>query len=221
VSGRVERLDRARVIAVAIELLDKVGLDGLSLRRLATELGVQAPALYWHFKNKQALLDQMLESIMQSEVPVRAPQPGQSWDDWLAERCRDMRRMLNRHRDGAMLAASTHPSERQWPDVECWLSVLVGAGLTAADGLRALFVVGNYVSGFALEEQADRARGHVREPDAEQEWEQAMAELTPYPLIAAAIREVGDPQGDAAFESGLQLIIDGLRKRVADVARPA
>ena len=45
-------LTREKVVRTALRLLDKVGLDGLTLRKLAAELRVQAPALYWHFKNK-------------------------------------------------------------------------------------------------------------------------------------------------------------------------
>jgi len=52
-------LDRKRVADTALKLLNEVGLDGLTLRAIAKELDVKAPALYWHFKDKQALLDEM------------------------------------------------------------------------------------------------------------------------------------------------------------------
>lgn len=206
-------LDRDRVVKVALDLLDEVGLDGLTLRRLAKELGVQAPALYWHFKNKQELLDQMAEAITTAEAPAVPPAPGESWDVWLANRARTMRRALNHHRDGAMLAASTRPQPGQWKDIEMQIGVLVGAGLTAGEALRAMMAIGNYVSGFTLEEQADRLRGNTREPDPEQ-WDRFMAELAGYPLASEAARTIGDPQGDATFEAGVALIIDGIRRRV-------
>lgn len=212
-------LDRDRVVKTAIDLLDQVGLDGLSLRRLATELGVQAPALYWHFANKQALLDHMVEEIMRQEVGNQPPQPGEEWDHWLAARCRDMRRMLNRHRDGAMLAASTRPVDGQWGFVEQTLAVLVGAGFTAPDALMALFTIANYVSGFTLEEQADRARGYPGDQSDDPRWQEGMAMLAPYPLLLDAMKELGDPQSDRSFESGLQLILDGLRYRVETARR--
>ncbi len=212
-------LDRDRVIKTAIDLLDKVGLDGLSLRRLATELGVQAPALYWHFKNKQELLDKMVETMILTEAPARDLAPGEGWDDWLADHARAVRRMLNSHRDGAMLAASTHPQDSQWPHVERLLQVLADAGFSPADGLQAMLVLGNYVSGFTLEEQADRVRGHVGDERGDEAWEEAIAELAPYPLLAEAMRTVGDPQGDAAFEHGLRLILDGLRMQLTPLRR--
>jgi TetR/AcrR family tetracycline transcriptional repressor len=208
-----ERLDRDRVVKAAIDLLDEVGLDGLTLRRLAAELGVQAPALYWHFKNKQALLDQMAETISTNEAPVVPPAPGETWDVWLANRARTMRRALNSHRDGAMLAASTHPQPGQWKDIEMQMGVLVGAGLTPAEALRTMMAVGNYVSGFMLEEQADRMRGDASESDPEQ-WERFRAEVADYPLMSQAVDAIGDPQDDASFEAGIALIIDGIRWRI-------
>jgi len=113
---RAEALDRDRVVSTAVRLLDEVGLEGLSLRRLATELGVQAPALYWHVKNKEQLLELMVEAIVDEE-PLPAIPPGQPWDTTLREHLRRLRRTLNRHRDGAMLFAATRPTDNQWPQV--------------------------------------------------------------------------------------------------------
>jgi TetR/AcrR family tetracycline transcriptional repressor len=206
-------LDRAQVVTAAIELLDEVGLDGLTLRRLAQELGVQAPALYWHFKNKQELLDQMVVAISATDAPVHLPADGEPWDDWLAQRARDIRRALNSHRDGAMLAASTHPQPSQWQDIDAQISVLVEAGMRPADAMRALLTVGNYVSGFTLEEQADRMRGLTANDLDPSEVEKALRAFADYPRLSEALREVGDPQSDSAFESGLEVVLDGLRAR--------
>jgi TetR/AcrR family transcriptional regulator, tetracycline repressor protein len=208
-------LDRTHVVKTALTLLDEVGLDGLSLRRLAKELGVQAPALYWHFKNKQELLDQMIEELARLEAPLTPPAAGEPWDEWLTERARQLRRALNSHRDGAMLAASTHPPPGQWSEIEMQLDVLCTAGLTAAEAMYAMIALGNYVSGFTLEEQADRLRGDDPKPDPEQ-FDEMLTALRDYPLATRALREVGDPQSDDSFEAGLQMIMDGLRKRVAD-----
>jgi TetR/AcrR family transcriptional regulator, tetracycline repressor protein len=212
---RAEALDRDRVVSTAIRLLDEVGLDGLSLRRLATELGVQAPALYWHVKNKEQLLELMVEAIT-AEEPLPPVPPDQPWDVALVEHLTRLRRTLNRHRDGAMLFAATRPTDNQWPQVEQILGVLVAQGLTPADGLRALIVAGNFVAGFTQDEQADRLRGRPGEEHSDLDWGEAMRALAPYPLMSAALREVGDPQGDASFHAGLELILDGLRRRIQD-----
>jgi TetR/AcrR family transcriptional regulator, tetracycline repressor protein len=206
------------VVSTAIGLLDEVGLDGLSLRRLATELGVQAPALYWHVKNKEQLLELMVEAIV-AEEPLPPVPPEQPWDTTLREHLRRLRRTLNRHRDGAMLFAATRPTDNQWPQVEKLLEVLVSQGLSPADGLWAIIAAGNFVSGFTQDEQADRLRGAPEDGFSEADWENAMQALAPYPLMSAALREVGDPQGDASFEKGLDLILDGLRQRIAAAAQ--
>ena len=59
-----ERLDRERVVRAALALLDEVGLDGLTLRRLAQDLGVKAPALYWHVASKADLLHEMAVTML-------------------------------------------------------------------------------------------------------------------------------------------------------------
>jgi TetR/AcrR family tetracycline transcriptional repressor len=207
-------LDRERVIKAAIDLLEEVGLEGLSLRRLARELGVQAPALYWHFKNKQELLDQLAETIAAQTQSTAPPAPGEPWDAWLAARARELRAALNRHRDGAMLASSTRPQAVQMGNIERQLRVLTGAGLGPADAMTAMIAIGNYVSGFTLDEQADR----LREPEPADESlrvDEIFRFLEMYPLMAASVRAIGDPQSDESFERGLQVVLDGVRAAVA------
>src|SRR4051794_11975959 len=105
-------LDRETVLDTALRLIDEVGLDGLSLRRLAKELGVQAPALYWHFSSKKDLLDHLVAAANErlQAGGDGVPAPGQTWDEWLAEGLRAQRRAMLSHRDGARLAAGNRPT---------------------------------------------------------------------------------------------------------------
>jgi TetR/AcrR family transcriptional regulator, tetracycline repressor protein len=197
-------LSQEQVIQAAIGLLDEVGLDGLSLRRLAEKLGVRAPALYWHVENKQQLLDLMAEAMWRAEVPrARRLREGETWRDWLGERARALRAALQRHRDGARLAATTKPVGSMWSEIELQIEVLVEVGFAPVDGLRGMFALSNYVSGFALEEEADRGRP----PSSTEELTRRLAEN---PWLRRALLDAGDPQGDAAFEHGLGLILDGM-----------
>jgi TetR/AcrR family tetracycline transcriptional repressor len=201
-------LDREQIVKAGLGLMDEVGLAGLSLRRLAKDLGVAAPALYWHFRDKQDLLDAMQEMIYATEVPAaRRLHPGETWEEWVARRARDGRAALRRHRDGATLAASTKPRGAQWEQIELLLTVLGEAGFAPADAARGLFAISNYIAGFALEEEADRRRGATGGPGEIQIPRET-------PLMAEALRTVGDPQGDDNFEYGLQLIIAGMRSRL-------
>src|SRR5476649_1096513 len=86
------RLERQMVVRAALDLLNKVGMDGLTTRRLAEELGVQGPALYWHFKNKQELIDEMARALMADSFGPFTP--GDDWSQWLADGARRMRRVL-------------------------------------------------------------------------------------------------------------------------------
>src|SRR3954470_14383794 len=74
-------LEAGDAVRVALELLEDEGLDKLTVRRLATGLGVKAPALYWHFRSKRALLDHLTDAIV---APVVAGLPdGGPWLKWL------------------------------------------------------------------------------------------------------------------------------------------
>ncbi|MEV1175814.1 TetR/AcrR family transcriptional regulator C-terminal domain-containing protein [Nonomuraea sp. NPDC049784] len=202
-------LEKGTIVATALRLLDDVGLDGLTLRRLAAELGVQAPALYWHFKNKQQLLDAMAAEMMSGhQSRPGLTEPGK-WREWIADYAHTDRAMLNSYRDGARLVAGTRPSPELFAAVERVVAGLESAGFTAGDAMRGLSTVAGYVAGFVLEEQADRTRTDPEHAMPDMEEFQAA-----YPRLMAGMAEEGDPQGDRAFESGLQLILDGMELRL-------
>ena len=97
-----------------------MGLEGLTLRRLAARLGVQAPAIYWHFKNKQELLDEMATQVLR-EALEEAPafDAAQTWQDWALSYCLGLRRTLLRYREGAKMFSGTYltdaiPLSRRW-----------------------------------------------------------------------------------------------------------
>ena len=70
------KLDRDTVIGAALDLLDEVGVDGLTTRKLAQRLDVQQPALYWHFRSKRALLDKLAETMLAEKHTRPLPKEG-------------------------------------------------------------------------------------------------------------------------------------------------
>jgi TetR/AcrR family tetracycline transcriptional repressor len=207
------KLDRAVVVSAAIRLLDEVGLDGLTLRRLARDLDVAAPALYWHFRDKQELLDHMVAAIADTgEERPRAS--GQRWDEWLAELVRGRRRALLAHRDGARLVAGARPTAAQLPGLERMVATLVEAGFTPGQAFRGALVLGLYVGGFVIDEQAEAARQLAADDRTAIEFREWLRGGD-FPLLAAAFAEVGDPNSEAGFEFGLGLILDGLHAQLA------
>lgn len=191
-------LSREVLIETGLRLLDEVGLDGLTVRRLATELGVQSPALYWHIKTKQELLDGMADAIIQG-AGMGPPRDGESWPEWLRRRARGYRRSLLAHRDGARVVASARRMPGALGEFEGELAAMVALGFTPVLALRTITALGNYLNGYVLQEQASVPAG---DPDAGDL-------LAAMPTLAAALRAGGNPMAEAAFEHGLTLLIAG------------
>lgn len=198
-------LTRQTVVEAALRLLEEVGLDALSTRRLAAELSVKSPALYWHFRGKQELLDEMSATIQLAQ-DFSGPRANETWADWLLRRAHEHRRLLLAHRDGARLVTSTSPGPTVIAQVERELAVLVEAGFSPVAALRSVMTIGHFVTGFVLAEQADHHDAGDGPP-------QGAAELlAANPTFAAAIAAGGDPQSEAAFEYGVRLILDGIAR---------
>ncbi|MFC5164985.1 TetR/AcrR family transcriptional regulator C-terminal domain-containing protein [Nonomuraea angiospora] len=194
-------LTRQTMIDAALRLLEEVGLDGLTVRRLAAQLGVQSPALYWHIRTKQELLDGMADAIVQS-AGMGPPRQGETWQEWLARRARAYRASLLAHRDGARIvagAATLSPNTVRMFEAE--LAAMTACGFTPVLAVRTISTLTHYITGFVLQEQATR-------PTA-----QPMEE--PVPTLAAALREGGSPLSEDAFEHGLHAIIAGTTAALA------
>ena len=98
---------QADVVRAAVELIDERGLDALTLRGVAARLGIKAPTLYWHVRDKRHLMDLVAEQIAVGSEPPESQEPaaGQPVWEWLGERARWQRAALLAHRDSALVAA--------------------------------------------------------------------------------------------------------------------
>lgn len=208
-------LTRDDVVRTAVRLLDEVGLDGLTLRRLAGELGVSAPTLYWHVRDKRELLDLMSEAIIGERQAALRPAKGQPWWEWLSAAAWAQYTALVGHRDAALVVAGNRPTEASLPAVEQVVGSLVEVGFPPAEALETILTVGHFVIGSAMEYQAEAARGAATERDAALAIRLRAAEDLPNLVAAARSRPVPDP--DATFRHGLGLIVAGLRARHAEL----
>ena len=154
-------LDRDAILRVALELMETTGLDGLSTRRLATELGVKGPSLYWHFRNMGELRDHMAEALLRQALP--AAQPAGDWRDWLAEGARAIRRAGLSRRDAARLLAGARPTASgRAQRTRANLARLEAEGFAPDDAAAAFLCLARYALGTALAEQD----GEVQASDA-------------------------------------------------------
>ncbi|GAA1397180.1 TetR/AcrR family transcriptional regulator [Kitasatospora putterlickiae] len=202
------KLDRAQVVDTALRLLDETGLDGLTLRRIAAELDVKAPALYWHFANKQALLDEMATEMLRrmSAGPLTVPD---SWQEAVTGTCRTLRTSLLGYRDGAKVFSGTRLTDSGHTGGQhALLAVFQRAGFELGDAVLAFTTAYAFTIGFVIEEQAvhpvpgERAPGY--DPD------RRAAGIDPqHDLAAAAGRELfgGFEQ---RFERGLAIVVAGI-----------
>ncbi|MET9994941.1 TetR/AcrR family transcriptional regulator [Streptomyces mutabilis] len=201
-------LDRRRVADTALKLLNEVGLDGLTLRTIARELDVKAPALYWHFKDKQALLDEMATEMYRRMVAGTPLDPADTWRERLLKANRGLRAALLGYRDGAkVFSGSRFTGLVHAEQMEDSLRLFTAAGLTLAQAVRATTTSYAFTLGFVTEEQGVQPfPGERREGYDLDERARLMAD---YPLTAQAGAEIFTDY-DRHFEEGLALVIAGI-----------
>jgi len=213
-------LNRDRVLAAAVALADRDGLEALSMRKLGTVLGVEAMALYRHVGNKEALIDGMVDQVV-SEIDPPTSVPG--WESVLRERILSARRALLRHpwaSEAIVSRTSASPSMLAYMD--SMAGILRDGGFSVDLTHHAMHVLGSRVLGFAQELYDDSQINQIA-PEVMREMQAQMAGQ--FPHIAEILAQVSHDESTVVgtgcddqweFEFGLDLILDGLeRKRAA------
>lgn len=212
------RIRRETVVAAALELLDEVGIDGLTMRRLAEALRIQAPSLYWHFANKQALLDGMADAL--TETVAREPAgAAPAWDERVRRTGHEMRQALRARRDGARVFAGTYVvTENVMRVGEVMIGALRDAGGSPEFATWGAFSVLYYVLGFVMEEQAldPSILGGIDPAERRGEFLQLAAAKFPHSLAVAD--SMFSMDFDARFTFGLDLLIGGMQAKLAKEA---
>lgn len=195
-------LDRQQVIDAAVQLLDADGLDSLSLRTLASRLGVQAPTLYWHIGSKSELLDALADAIMDEAIlAVPAPAQDENWADWFLRSLTELRGALLRHRDGARTVSDARLSLRRGDFSELAMTTLVGRGVELHRARLTVLAGERFTVGYVLEEQAPT--------DATQQPPSVDELQARFPTTVRAIGEyfAADRTADDLFEDIVRVIL--------------
>jgi AcrR family transcriptional regulator len=204
------RLNRERVLQAAVALADAGGLDGLSMRKLGEDLGVEAMSLYTHVAGKDDLLDGMTDAVF---AEIDLPVGGQDWRTAMRERAISARAALSRHPWAiALMQSRTSPGPATLRHHDAVIGALRLSGFSVELTAHAFSVLDAYVYGFALQQQS------LPFETAEEAAEvgRLMAARMPadqYPHLAEfTVEHVLQPGYDygAEFELGLDLILDGL-----------
>jgi AcrR family transcriptional regulator len=207
-------LTREAIIEAALRVLDRDGVDGLSMRRVGEELGTGAASLYWHVRNKEELLQLLFERVT-GDIELPDPDPAR-WQEQLRELARVMRRGMTRHRDIARISLGRIPSGPSIAVLSEWLFTLLRpVGIPDRAIAYVGDVAGLYVGAYAYEESLGLASPTGEELPPEeivQMFKSYVRSLPedrfPQTRAAADLLFAGDP--DDRFEFGIDLLIRGL-----------
>jgi AcrR family transcriptional regulator len=209
-----ERLSRERIVTAALRIMDDEGLEAVTMRRVAHELGVEAMSLYHHVGDKDELLDGICEQVMADfEFPI----PTGDWAENCRAGARAWRRLMQRHPEVIELFARQRgpvSSVESMRPSEFALRLLRESGLPDRDVAQAFHAIGGYIQGFVEMERGSIAGGTDA---AHSKAHQALAEsLDPeeFEALRAVSPYFADCSPDEQFEFGLDLLIQGLIAKV-------
>jgi AcrR family transcriptional regulator len=207
-----EPLSRERVLRAAIDLADAGGIESLSMRRLAQELGVEAMSLYHHVANKSDILSGIADMVVEE---YELPEPGPDWKSAIRRTAISAYRVLLRHPWAAsLLLAGTTPSTARLRYMDALLGTLRAAGFSVDMTDHAYHALDSHIMGFTLwvtgmnlpsDEEFDAlATGFLAQLPADE-----MPHLVEHVHQHLKPR---DPDDKPEFEFGLDLLLAGLER---------
>jgi AcrR family transcriptional regulator len=206
-------MSRERVLRAAIDFADVSGIDSLSMRKLARELGVEAMTLYYYVANKRDLLEGVTDLVA---AEIELPAEDLDWRVATRSRATSAHAVLVRHHwvSPLWMRVMIGPARMRYMDAA--LGVYRRAGLTPANTELAFHAVENHVVGYALQEVnfpleaddlANAARGFLEKLPADD-----------YPHLAEHVTQhlTHEEIESGSFEFGLEQLLDGIERLRAD-----
>ncbi len=213
-----------RVVQTALQLLDAEGIEGVTFRAVAKKLGIQPPALYWHFVNKRDLMDDLAQAILVAGGvdSIQPPENPSEWKEWLGQSARILREALVAHRDGGRIVAgaSFFRAKALARFAVVSTGVLKDGGFGLAEASLATATVVDYVWGFVIEEQEGEGPGSPGPSAKGADRAAILAERSILesfdsdPPLARLLREAMQERSKLSdgqmFDWGLRVILEGL-----------
>lgn len=154
------------IILASLELLQENGLEGITLRKLAARLDMQAPTLYWYFKDKRALTDFMADKILQDKFDdLIIVEDREEWQEWLKATMLKLRQAMLHYRDGGRVVTGAHlgPGRTLAKIIAYSLESLQKCGLTADDSQNITMTALHFTFGRVIEEQESPSKSEMKE----------------------------------------------------------
>lgn len=209
------KVNRDMVAQVGLKLLNEVGLEQLTLRLLANDLNIQAPTVYWHFKSKEALIDEMATRVLAKGARLLLPaKESADWDLWAVAFGAGLRKTLLAYRDGARLVAGSRLTDTEYMKATERIGArLVQAGFTVRQTVVLLSTIYSYTLSFVMEEQAVFPRPNERSPQYDIAARNAKLDPKEFPILRQSGGILFD-KFDRRYKEGLDLILCGARMKV-------
>ena len=211
-------LNRDRVLRAAVEIADEHGVAAVTMRGVASRLGVEAMALYNHVANKKDILDGMVDLVVEQ---FDLPRDVDDWREAMRRRAVSAHRVFGRHPWAPLLIDSREsygPSAMRY--FEWVLGILLRAGFSLDAAARAFSLLDSYIYGFGIQ-QLNFSAGGDAPPEERAEAMLALIPADQYPyvrLMASHGMQVGY-DAEADFDFGLEIILDGF-ERILEESRP-
>ncbi|WP_242614334.1 TetR/AcrR family transcriptional regulator [Actinomadura roseirufa] len=216
-------LTQAVIVETAVRVLDAEGLDAVSMRRVAQDLGTGPASLYAHVSGKEELRELMLDHVL-AEVRLPDPDPAR-WQEQLVELAGEIRHVYTGHRDIARVSMGLIPTGPNMLAVaEAQLALMRAGGVPPRIAGLAVDTLGMYIDADSVEDTIYTART----PPGQDPWEYFMSYFGEiqdylrslpsdrYPNIVSMVDELTDTSGDARFEFGLDILIRGIASYVEE-----
>lgn len=210
-SGGGAKLSRERVVAAAMDIADRGGMEVLTIRALATELGTKPMSIYYYVDNKDALQAAMVEEVFGL---IDDPDPSKPWKDAIRDRCVSAREVLGAHPWAIrLLETGDTPGPASLAHHEAVVACLIGAGMPIAVVAHAYAILDSFIYGFVVQESGLP----VQSADDAEVAASVSSAFDPeaYPsLLRLTMEHVMQPDYAFAdsFDFGLDLILDGLER---------
>ena len=206
------KVNRDMVVQAGLKLLNEVGIEKLTLRLLGRELNIQAATLYWHFKSKEELIDEMATTVLAEAAPHLLPVKNSlDWNVWAASFGTGLRRALLGYRDGGRMVAGTRLTNTEYmKTAERIAAKLLESGFTVRQTVVLLSTIYNFTLSFVMEEQAVFPRPGERSPQYDLAERNAKLDPKEFPVLRQSGAILFD-KFDRRYREGLDLILRGAR----------
>lgn len=202
-------LSRDRIVGAALRVMDAEGLEAVTMRRIGRELGVEAMSLYNHVRDKEDLLEGVIEAVLSE---FRFEPEGEDWLTQAKAAAGEWRRLLRAHPNVIQLMLERkHPlaSPEALRPMEIAFELLRRAGLSERDAVSAFQAIGAYIFGHVMMEVGNATPGHVELAD--RSVEELQRSLGPsFPRFAEVLPAFVECDYDATFDLGLEAVLTGL-----------